>query len=120
VTIDRYRRKPKMVDREDQVATRYEPGGSLDDLLAVARMADRCAEMAEVMFPSYGPVLLVRWTRVPDDRPSEPEYEHVEAGHYLVYSPGGGFLYESDDADWRQFYDLVGGGSAAAAGAHTS
>lgn len=104
--IQRYRRKPKQEDREDQVAARYEPGAPLDDLLAVARMADRNAELAEVAFPS-GTVLLVRWTSIPDDHAPEAEYEHVEAGHYLAYSPGNDFLYDTTDADWRQFYDRL-------------
>ena len=104
--IQRYRRKPEPSAREDQFAAKYEPGQPLDDLAAVARMADHRAELAEVTFPS-GTVLLVRWTRVPDDRPSEVEYETVEAGHYLAYSPGNDFLYDTSSADWRQFYDLV-------------
>jgi hypothetical protein len=104
MSVKRYRRKPERASLDEQVAARYEPGASLDDLLAVARMADRHAELAEVRFP--GPaVLLVRWRSVPDDHPSEIKYETVEAGHYLAYSTGEGFLYDSDDADWRQFYD---------------
>ena len=80
MSVQRYRRKPKQEDREDQFAARYEPGQPLDDLTAVARMADRRAELAEAVFPS-GPVLVVRWERVPDDHPSEIEYETVEPGH---------------------------------------
>ncbi len=106
MTIQRYRRKPKQEDREDQVAARYEPGAPLDDLLAVARMADSRAELAEVRF-SGAAVLVVRWKRVPDYQPAVIEYEHVEAGDYLAYSPGNDFLYETSDAGWRQFYDLV-------------
>lgn len=106
MTIQRYRRKPTPNVGEDQVAARYEPGAPLDDLLAVARMADSRAELAEVAFPS-GTVLIVRWTRVPDGHPSEVEYEHVEPGDYLVFSRGGWHLYDSDEANWRQFYDLV-------------
>jgi hypothetical protein len=105
MSIQRYRRKPKQEDREDQLAARYEPGAPLDDLLAVARMAD--GELAEVMFPSYGPVLVVRYRRSDDDHAPRIEYETVEAGHYLAYSPGNDFLYDTSDADWRQFYDLV-------------
>jgi hypothetical protein len=105
MSIQRYRRKPKQEDREDQLAARYEPGAPLDDLLAVARMAD--GELAEVMFPSYGPVLVVRYQRSDDDHAPRIEYETVEAGHYLAYSPGNDFLYDTSDADWRQFYDLV-------------
>ena len=105
MSIHRYRRKPKPDIREDeQVAARYEPGTPLDDLLAVARMAD--GELAEVTFPS-GPVLLARFERFYDEHPSEIEYVAVEPGKYLAYSPGEGFLYDTDEADWRQFYDLV-------------
>ena len=106
MTIQRYRRKPDPGDREDQqVAARYEPGTPLDDLLAVARMAD--GELAEVMFPSYGPILLARYKRYHDEHPSQIEYLPVEAGTYLAYSPGESFLYEADEANWRQWYDLV-------------
>ena len=103
MSIQRYRRKPDN-DRETQVAARYEPGTPLDDLLAVARMAD--GELAEVMFPS-GPALLARFERIYDERPSRIEYAAVEPGKYLAYSPGEGFLYEASEANWRQFYDLV-------------
>lgn len=107
--IQRYRRKPRPADSDEQLAARYEPGQPLDALLAVARMADSDAELAEVTFPS-GTVLLVRWTRIPDDHAPEVEYEQVEAGHYLAFSRSGWHLYVSDEADWRQFYDLVEGG----------
>ena len=106
MSIQRYRRKPDPGDREDQVAARYEPGMPLNDLLAVARKADADAELAEVVFPS-GTVLLVRWERVPDDHPSEIEYETVEPGEYLAHSSGRDSLYGADEANWRQFYDLV-------------
>lgn len=106
MTIQRYRRKPQQAsDRETQVAARYEPGAPLADLLAVARMAD--GELAEVMFPSYGPVLLARFVRFYDEHPSQIEYLAVEAGKYLAYSPGEGFLYEADEANWQQWYDLI-------------
>ncbi len=106
MSIQRYRPKPKQDDREVQVAARYEPGAPLDDLLAVARMADRRAELAEVRFPDRT-VLLVRYERSYDDGPPKTEYETIEAGKYLAYSPGNDFLYDTDEAGWRQFYDLV-------------
>jgi hypothetical protein len=31
----------------------------------------------------------------------------VKPGDYLAYSSGNEFLYDSDEAGWRQFYDLV-------------
>lgn len=104
MTIQRYRRKPVREDREDQFAARYEPGQPLDDLRAVARMADDRAELAEAAFPS-GPVLVVRYERVYDDHPPRTEYETVEPGHYLAFSPGHFFLYDTDEAEWQQFYD---------------
>jgi len=106
MTVQRFRRKPRQEDREDQFAARYEPGANLIDLMTVAGMADSRAELAEVTFSS-GRVLVVRYERFHDDHPSETEYETVESGHYLAFSSGGYSLYESDDADWRQFYDLV-------------
>jgi hypothetical protein len=111
-SVKRYRRKPDRSDRDDrdeQSAARYDPGRSLDGVMAVARMADSYrvdAELAEVMLPS-GPVLLVRYERAHDEHPSEIDYEVVEPGQWLAWSPGNGFLYATDDANWRQFYDLV-------------
>ena len=105
MTIQRYRRKPEQGDRDEQAAARYLPGMPLDDLLAVARMAD--GELAEVMFPSYGPVMLARYRRHYGEHPSRIEYLAVEAGKYLAYDPGEDFLYEADEANWRQWYDLV-------------
>jgi hypothetical protein len=107
MSVQRYRRKPVQEDREDQFAARYEPGQPLDDLLAVARMADDIAEVREVVFPSGKRVLLAWYTHYPDDHPAEPKYETVEPGEYLVFSPGHFFLYSTDEAGWRQFYDLV-------------
>jgi hypothetical protein len=106
MTVQRYRRKPVREVREEQYAARYEPGAPLDDLLAVARMADRKAELAEAALSS-GPVLVARYERFHDDRPSKIEYEVIEPGHYLAYSPGNDFLYGTDEDEWRQFYDLV-------------
>jgi hypothetical protein len=105
VSIERFRRKPAGSDREDQCAARYTPGGPLDDLLTVARMADPGAELAEVRFPGGRQVLLAAWMNVPDDHPAKIEYETVAPGDWLAYSPGYGFLYDTDDAGWRQFYD---------------
>lgn len=109
MTVQRYRRKPVQEDREDQCAARYEPGCALGDLTAVARMAGDEAEVREVTFPSGKRVLLAWWLRYSDHHPAEPGYTEVEAGNYLAYSPGTGWLYESDDANWAQFYDQVTG-----------
>jgi hypothetical protein len=107
VTVQRYRRKPRQEDREDQFAARYEPAQPLDDLRAVARMAGGEAEVTEVTFPSGKRVLLAWFMRYDDHHPAKPDYATVEAGNYLAFSPGTYSLYESDDGDWRQFYDLV-------------
>jgi hypothetical protein len=107
--VERFRRKPKADDREVQHAARYTPGEPLDDLLKVARMADTAAELAEVQFPGGRQVLLVAWTRWRDDGPPRVEYETVDAGDWLAYSPGSDFLYDSDDANWRQFYEPAKG-----------
>ena len=106
MTVQRYRRKPEPGGRDDQFAACYQPGQPLGDLTAVARMADPRAELAEVAFPSRT-VLVVRWLRIPDDHPSRNEYEVIEAGKYLAYSPGNDHLYETGEGNWRQFYDLV-------------
>ena len=111
MSIDRLRLKPTPGEH-DQIASRYTPGDPLEDLLKVAQMADPEAELAEVAFPGGRRVLLVVWTRVPDyDRSEEEtEYETVEPGDWLAFSSGSGFLYSSDDADWKQFYDPSPGG----------
>ncbi len=106
MAVQRYRRKPQEDLRGDQYAARYEPGQPLGDLTAVARMADSDAELAEVTFPS-GPVLVVRYERFDDDHPPRIEYKTVEPGRYLAHDPGEGFLYESADGNWQQWYDLV-------------
>jgi hypothetical protein len=107
VTVQRYRRKPIPGGNEDQFAARYEPAKPLDDLRAVARMAGDEAEVTEVTFPSGKRVLLAWFLRYPDEHPAEPAYVTVEAGNYLAFSSGTYSLYESDDANWRQFYDLA-------------
>lgn len=109
MSVQRYRRKPRQEDREDQFAARYEPGKPLDDLRAVARMAGDEAEVIEVAFPSGKRVLLAWFMRYDDHHPCKVDYATVEAGNYLAFSSGGYSLYESDDADWRQFYDLMPG-----------
>lgn len=111
MSVQRYRRKPEPGTREDQFAARYEPGRPLGDLTRVARMADRRAELAEAAFRS-GPVLVVRYERAYDDHPSRIEYETVEPGHYLAYSAGNDFLYDTDDGALRRFYDLVPDGES--------
>jgi hypothetical protein len=109
VSVQRYRRKPEREDREEQVAARYEPGQPLDDLAAVARMAGDEAEIREVVFPSGKRLLLAWFLRYYDEHPAKPDYVTVEAGEYLAYSPGEGFLYDASEENWRQFYDLVTG-----------
>jgi hypothetical protein len=106
--VQHYRRKPEPGSHDDQVVARYEPGRPLDDLAAVARRADGNAELGEIAFPS-GPVLVVRWKRIPDDHPPEIEYETIEPGRYLAYSPGSDFLYDTSEADLRRWYDQVEG-----------
>jgi len=72
-------------------------------------MAGDEAEVREVAFPSGKRVLLAWWLRYADHRPAEPGYATVDSGGYLAYSPGTGFLYEADESNWEQFYDLVTG-----------
>ncbi len=72
-------------------------------------MAGDEAEVTEVAFPSGKRVLLAWFMRYDDHHPAEVDYATVEAGNYLAFSSGGYSLYESDDADLRQFYDLMPG-----------
>jgi hypothetical protein len=102
--IKQYRRKPvKPTDGLMAVAV-YRPGEPLDDLLAVAAMGHCEAQLAEVQFGGSW-VLLVRYIRYSDHGPSEPDYEHVEAGEYLEYSQYA--LGVTNDSDLKHFYDLV-------------
>lgn len=107
MSIQRYRRKPQPNNHETQLAVRYEPGEPLDDLIAVARESDSDAELAEVRFPSGKVVLVISYRRSYDEHPSRIEYLVIEAGKYLGYSLSESFLYDSTEANWRQFYDLV-------------
>lgn len=106
MTVERYRRKPRVATTaDDQYAAPYQPGQPLDDLRAVAAMAD--GEVAEVTFPSGRTVLLACWMDVPDHYPAELRSEVVEAGNWLAYSAGSDHLYETDQGDLRHFYDPV-------------
>jgi hypothetical protein len=108
--IVRWRKKPSPGEDEDQLAARYEHGRDLAPLLAVARMADEDAEIREVLFGEATWVLLVRYLRFHDDHPATIEYETIEPGKWLAYSGSGdGFLYDTTDGDWRQWYDKVDG-----------
>lgn len=102
----RYRRKPrKRADEDGLTVTRYEPGKPLDRLAHVAQMSSSRAELAEVPLPS-GTVLLVRHTTWHADEPST-DWEVIEAGDYLAYSHTNDSLFDTDEADLRQFYDLA-------------
>ncbi len=109
MSVQRFRRKPVQEYREDQFAARYEPGQSLDALRAVAAMAGDEAEIREVVFPSGKRVLIAWFMRCDDPRGFRPDYAMVEPGEYLAYSSENESLYESDEANWTQFYDLVTG-----------
>jgi hypothetical protein len=117
MTVQRYRRKPvQETGREDQFAARYEPRKPLDDLRSVARMADSNAMLAEVVYQSggmfrnlAGTYLIVVYARVPEERAAELDTVLVKPGDYLAYSSGNDSLYESDEAQWRHFYDQVTG-----------
>lgn len=103
--VVRFRRKPADSERE-QVAVRWEPDVTqLKDVLEVIRLADPHAQYAVASF-GCGPVLIIRYTDMNGDRPCT-EYEHVEPGQWLAFSPEHHFLYETDDQDWGQFYDRV-------------
>jgi hypothetical protein len=109
MSVERYRKKPKSGGDDDQFAARYEPGQPLGDLRAVAQMASSDGEVAEVTMPSGQTVLLVRWTSYPDDHPSRTQWQVVESGQWLAYSGAAdGFLYDTTDGDWRQWYERVG------------
>lgn len=113
MSVQRYRRKPEK-PREGDVtcAARWTPGEPLDDVLAVARMADPDARVASLayaskMFPRLaGPRLVVASARVPDERPAELDITVVAAGEYLCYSQGYDMLYECTEDNWRS-YELL-------------
>lgn len=101
--VQRYVKKLER-KKDELLVTKYEPGQPLNDLQTVADHADHHAELAEVRFPS-GPVLLVRYTRVPDNHPAHIDYETVEAGDYLAYSHSGDFLFDTTFSDLQYWYD---------------
>lgn len=103
MTVQHYFKKPEQ-KKEDLLVAKYEPGQPLDDLKTVAELTDYEAELTEVHFPS-GPVLLVRYTSVPDNYPAHIDYKTVEAGDYLAYSRSGDFLFDTTDANLRYWYD---------------
>lgn len=105
--VVRWRRKPDQPESEPNVAVRWEPGVTqLADVLEVARLADHKAQVVVAAFGT-GPVLVVRYTKIWDEYPASAEYETIEPGQWLAYSHEHGFLYDSNDADWAQFYDRV-------------
>jgi len=101
--VQRYRRKPEKRTDDSLSVVKYEPGEPLDDLLHVAQMASKHAELAEVPLPS-GTVLLVRHVVWRHDEPFT-EWEVVEAGRYLAYGHGTDSLFDTDDAALRQWYE---------------
>jgi hypothetical protein len=100
MSVTRYIRKPMPVEHTDQVAARYTPGEPLDDLETVATMIG--GTVYEVPY-RRSKVLVAVW----DDDEGQPRSQVVRPGFWLAYSTGHGFLYDSSDADWRQFYDEV-------------
>jgi hypothetical protein len=98
--IKRYHRKPDPPPRGDVYAARYQPGQPLDDLREVAQMADSHAELAEVTLPSVT-VLLIRW----HNEHSDVDWEHVEPGHYLVYSATYDNLVSDTEQGLAYFYE---------------
>ena len=107
--LTRFRLRPREPRKsEEQLAVRYEPGQPLGDLLKLAREAGLDdAQIAEAHLPS-GSVLVVRWLRISESG-NRTEYLVVKANDWLAYDPGEGFLYDSDDKDWAQWYDRVTG-----------
>lgn len=109
MSVQRYTRKPEPRREEDQFAARYDPPCPLDDLRAVARMAGDEAEVAEAVFPSGKRVLVAWFMRYDDHHPARPDSVMVQPGDYLAWSSGTYSLYDADEANWRQFYDLAEG-----------
>lgn len=113
MTVQRYKKKPQPFGDDDQFTARYEPGRPLDDLIAVARMADPDAVVTELGYESArfagisGPYLIVLHASVPEEHGPEVDVEVVYPGDYLAYSPRGHFLYDTDAANIGQFYDLA-------------
>lgn len=98
--MKRYIEKPRQLSA--YYAAQYQPGRSLDDVLAVARKMHRDAAVVEV--PELE-VLVVRYLRVPDDHPARIEYEVVEAGHFLVYSETFDVLYSSSPKEFERDHE---------------
>jgi len=104
--VKRFRRKPEKTQERGLAAAQYVAGGPLDDLLAVAKMAGRGSVVAECALPDET-VLVARWVDVPDDRPSEVQYEVVRDGDWLYYSETYDRLGDDTTRGIEQFYDPV-------------
>lgn len=104
----RFRRKPEPDDREDQLAAQWVPGRGTVDLRKVAD--EVYLGNAQFAVATFGDeqTLIVRYMEPSDCGPPRLEHIFVRPGQWLAYSPGNGFLYACDDANWAQFYDRVG------------
>lgn len=52
-------------------------------------------------------MLVVRYSRVPDDHPAHTAYEIIPEGHYLVYSQSFDLLYASDPKTFASEHQLT-------------
>jgi len=100
--MTRYRRKPEPPGGVIDIAE-YQPGQPLDDLEAVAAMAR--GQIAECELPA-GTVLVVRWVDYSDTYPAKVEFEVLDQGEYLVYSPDHDTL-ATFDAETLDRYEPV-------------
>jgi len=92
-------------------AAQYLPGRPLDDLEAVAKMADRHAELGQ-MSMSSGMILVVRWAEVPEipgSHAAVTEYLAIPAGQFLCYSETYGILLSDTQEGIDQFYEPADG-----------
>jgi hypothetical protein len=104
--VKRFRRKPMKADADTGlIVAQYVPGRALDDLRAVAAHAFQ-GEVAECLLPS-GPVLVARYTDVPDDHPAQSAYAEVAPGEWLYYSETYELLGNDTTQGIAQFYDEV-------------
>lgn len=109
MAIQRYRRRPQTVKPRDTGLTtaRYDPGEPLDDLQAVARMANQLAELAEAELPS-GRVLVVKYIHLFGNGDGEPEFVVVLPRGLLGFSHAAGDLTAYDGpGDLRRWYEPV-------------
>jgi hypothetical protein len=98
-----WRRRPDPRPCRDQLAVRFNARQNVIPLVELMREADpkACIAVAQL---ADGPVAVISWERI-SDHGVQREHLVIRDGYWLAYDPDEGYLYESSDGNWEQFYD---------------